>query len=52
MAAFTAPLHDLVKKDVYFQWGPEADTTWKQIKTILSTEPILQFLEPDIKSVI
>ena len=25
MAIITAPLHDLVKSDVHFQWGPEAD---------------------------
>ena len=32
MATITAPLRDLIKTEVHFQWGPEADKAWKQIK--------------------
>lgn len=52
MANITAPLRDLVKDNIHFQWGPEADSAWKQIKDILSTNPILQFFDPAVKSVI
>ena len=48
MANITAPLCDFVKSDVYFQWG----SAWKQVKDILSTDPILQFFGPAVKSTI
>ena len=35
-----------------FQWGPAAESAWKQIIDILSTNPILQFFDPAVKSVI
>ena len=52
MAIVTAPLRDLIKTDVHFQWGPAAVSAWKQVKDILSTDPILQFFDLAVKSMI
>jgi len=50
MASITTPLHDLIKDDIYFQC--KADTALKQIKSILCTEPILQFFDSSLQSMI
>jgi len=49
MASITAPLHYLIKDDIHFQWGPEAHTALKHIKSILCTEPILQFFDSSLR---
>ena len=49
MTTVTAPLQDL---DIYFQWDLAADSAWKQVKDIPSTDPILQFFDPAVKSMI
>ena len=52
VASITAPLRDLVKADVHFQWGPEQDKALKQVKDLLSDPPILQYFDSRTQSVI
>lgn len=52
VSSITAPLRDLVKNDVHFQWGPEQDKALNQIKSLLSDPPILQYFDPKAKSMI
>ena len=52
VSSITAPLRDLVKNDVHFQWGPEQDKALDQIKSLLSDPPILQYFDPKAKSMI
>ena len=52
VASITAPLRDLVKADVHFQWGPEQDKALKQVKDLLSNPPILQYFDSRTQSVI
>ena len=52
MVSITAPLRNLVQADVHFEWDHSAANALSQIKTILSTEPVLQFFNPSISNVI
>ena len=52
MASICKPLHDHLKADGHFQWDTPAQTAMQQIKNILSSEPVLQFFNPAISSVI
>ena len=52
MASICKPLRDLLKVDVYFQWNTPAQTAIQQIKHILSSEPVLQFFNQAVSSVI
>ena len=52
MASICKPLRDLLKVDVHFQWNTPAQTAIQQIKHILSSEPVLQFFNPAVSSVI
>ena len=52
MASITTPLCNLVKADVHFEWDHSAANVLSQVKNILSTEPVLQFFNPSISSVI
>ena len=52
MASICKPLRDLFKVDVHFQWNTPAQTAIQQIKHILSSEPVLQFFNPAVSSVI
>ena len=52
MASITTPLCNLVKADVHFEWDHSAANALSQVKNILSTEPVLQFFNPSISSVI
>ena len=52
MASICKPLRDLLKVDVHFQWDLPAQTAIQQIKNILSSEPVLQFFNPAVSSVI
>lgn len=42
------PLHDLEKKDVKFNWGPDQQTAFDALKTAITTAPILAHANPDI----
>lgn len=39
----TAPLRNLLKKDVIFTWGPEQEKALESLKNKLLTKPVLQF---------
>ena len=52
MTTIRVPLQDLVKTDVHFQWNPQADSAWKQVKDLLSADPVLQCFDPAMKCTI
>ena len=52
MAKIVAPLRELIKTDVHFQWNSMAEDALTHIKNILSTQPVLQFFDPAVTSVI
>ena len=52
MATILAPLRELLKADVHFQWNSAAENALTSIKRILSTQPVLQFFDPALPSVI
>ena len=52
MSTITAPVRDLLKSDVVFQWNPEQAHALQRIKDILSTAPMLSYFDPSIRSVI
>ena len=41
-------LRVLMKADVHFQWGPEQQRAFEDIKSIVSSEPVLQFYDPEL----
>ena len=41
-------LRVLMKADVHFQWGPEQQRAFEDMKSIVSSEPVLQFYDPDL----
>ena len=41
MSAATAPLRNLLKKDVIFQWLPAHDEAFKNLKNLIANSPIL-----------
>ena len=40
------PLNDLLKCDVYWFWGPEQEAAFAKVKDLISTAPVLAYLEP------
>ena len=42
----TAPLRQLIKKDVAWCWNEEHKRAFKQLKEILIKEPILKYFDP------
>ena len=52
MASICKPLHELTKAHVHFRWDAQAQNAVEQVKDILSSEPVLQFFDPAIASVI
>ncbi len=43
----SAPLRALLKEDNEWQWGPEQDRSWSDLKNAISTEPVLQYYDPN-----
>ena len=41
-------LRVLMKADVHFQWGPEQQRSFEDMKRIVSSEPVLQFYDPEL----
>ena len=39
------PLHALTKKDALFVWGPECQTAFEDLKQLLTSSPVLAFLD-------
>ena len=54
MAKIVAPLRELIKIDVHFQWNSMAEDALTHIKKILSSQPVskLHFFDPAVTSVI
>ena len=52
MSTITAPVRDLLKSDVLFQWGPEQAKALERIKEILSTAPVLTYFDSSAWSMI
>ena len=52
MATIVAPLRELIKTDTHFQWNSAAEDALTHIKDVLSTQPVLQFFDPAVPSVI
>ena len=42
-AAIAAPLHALTRKDAVFHWSEDCQTAFDQLKTLLTTSPIMAF---------
>ena len=38
-----------MKADVHFQWGPEQQRAFEDMKSIVSSEPVLQFYDRTAK---
>ena len=45
LSARTAVLRALLRKDVSWQWHPEHDKAWEDVKQILSNHPVLQYYD-------
>ena len=52
MSTITAPLRDLLKTDVHFQWNSQHDAALSKIKHVLSTVPVLSYFDPSKASTI
>ncbi|GJP64767.1 hypothetical protein CLOP_g21716 [Closterium sp. NIES-67] len=47
MAESTAPLTDLLRKAVFYEWGERQQAAFDQLKTFLITPPVLHIADPD-----
>ena len=45
LASVTNPLRELLKKDVEFEWNEPQENAFQEVKTILSSAPVLAFFE-------
>ena len=45
LSARTAPLRQLLEKDIDWQWHSEQESAWNGIKEILSKHPVLQYYD-------
>ena len=52
MSTITAPVCDLLKSDVIFQWCPEQAKALERIKKILSAALVLTYFDPSAQSMI
>ena len=43
----TAPLRVLQDGKHEWSWGPEQETAWEELRTILTTSPVLKFYDPE-----
>ena len=43
----TEPLHALLKKEVKWQWNPEHQTAFDQLKTALSSDTVMTYFDPN-----
>ncbi len=46
----TTPLRELLNKTNEWSWGEQQESAWQELKSILTTEPVLQFYHPDRKT--
>ena len=52
ISEITAPLQDLVKADIHFQWADKHDKTLDKIKAVLTNSPTQQYFDPILHSTI
>lgn len=53
LASLTAPLRELIKKDIAYVWGPEHDHhSFNQVKQEITSMEILRYFDPYVESVI
>lgn len=41
-------LRQLLEKDIPWQWNPEQDKTFQELKQVLTTRPVLQYYNPEL----
>ncbi len=46
-ASLTAPLRQLLRKDIAFQWQPEHDKAISALKTAMTNSPVLRYYDPN-----
>lgn len=46
LATRCAQLRNLLKNDVEWQWGPEHEQEWKDLKKIMVSKPVLAYFDP------
>ena len=46
MSTVLKPLNDLLKCDVCWFWGPEQQAVFAKVKDLISTAPVLGYLDP------
>jgi hypothetical protein len=46
LATITAPIRELLKKDIEFYWSHEQTKAFDEIKEILTQQPVLKFFDP------
>ena len=47
-----SPLRDLLKKNVKFQWLPEHESSFQNLKKILSSVPVLKYFDPKKETIL
>ena len=52
MSATTAPLRDLLRNDVHFQWDSQHEAALTKIKEVISSAPVLCCFDPSKTSTI
>ena len=52
LSVLEAPLRELLRKDVEFQWNPEQEKSFNNVKEALTKTPILAFFDPKKEVVI
>ena len=45
-SSVAAPLRQLLEKKNEWQWNPEQEKSWQELKSIISSEPVLQYFDP------
>ena len=43
----TEPLRRLLDKDVQWQWNDTHEKSWKQVKQLITREPVLKYFDPN-----
>ena len=46
----TAPLRNLIKDDVKFQWTPECQQSFQQVKAMLTEDTVMAYFDPQRKA--
>ena len=52
MSTTTAPLRELLKADIHFQWDSQQEVALTKIKEVLSSAPVLSYFDPSKTSTI